>query len=95
MFFFTRPVTPEDKQDHVVDNVKENHAVILPPNDIPTPPVTPGLDRPGIRGLLTQLQENVFDKFKSLCEEQSLLEKPVGLGANDSLDGINDETSLL
>ena len=94
MFFFTRPVTPDDKDDSV-DEVKCNQATVSELPDVPTPPVTPGLAGPGVRGLLSQPQEKAFDKFKALCSEQGLLEKPMGFRDEHSLEGINDEASLL
>ena len=95
MFWFSRSITPEDSKEDIVDNTKCSQAAFSPQYSPPTPPDTPGPDRPGIRGLLTQVQEKEFNKFKTICAEQDLLKKPEDVRDEQLLDGINDESSLL
>ena len=49
-----------------------------------------GVDEP-----LTEEQSKKFEVYKTKCAKNGLLEKPVGLGAEDVCDGINDDVVLL
>ena len=44
---------------------------------------------------LSPEQATNFEVYKSKCAENSLLERPVDLGAEDVCDGINDDVVLL
>lgn len=44
---------------------------------------------------LNPQEEQVLIEFCDKCSQEGLLSRPVGLGANVSTDGINDETALL
>ncbi|GAP86820.1 putative CRAL TRIO domain protein [Rosellinia necatrix] len=44
---------------------------------------------------LTGYQQQRFESFVEQCREEGLLERPVGLVAEDALDGLNDEVTLL
>ena len=47
------------------------------------------------RDSLSDQQRSSFDAFKAKCAENSLLDKPEELGADDTCDGINDDVVLL
>lgn len=44
---------------------------------------------------LSAEQAKKFEIYKSKCAKNGLLERPVGLGAEDVCDGINDDVVLL
>ena len=47
------------------------------------------------RDSLSDQQRSSFDGFKAKCAENSLLDKPEELGADDTCDGINNDVVLL
>ncbi len=44
---------------------------------------------------LTAHEQQCFQSFVKQCREQGLLERPTGLSAEDTLDGLHDEAALL
>ncbi|KAI1757883.1 CRAL/TRIO domain protein [Xylaria castorea] len=52
----------------------------------------------GVDGSTTELtadEQNRFQSFIEQCRENGLLQRPTGLSAEDTLDGLNDEVTLL
>ncbi|KAI0855736.1 CRAL/TRIO domain protein [Xylaria cubensis] len=44
---------------------------------------------------LTAIEQKRFQSFIEQCREHGLLQRPTGLSAEDTLDGLNDEVTLL